>query len=317
MTPETGADRLKLVIVGGYLGAGKSTWLRHQLHVGAFSNPHLVINEAAELAVDDAIFGTDTPATLLAGGCACCAGRSEFLTALRQLCDRRSGPVGARGRTDLAVLETSGLADPAAIAQAIQSDPMLPFHVTLAETIVLVDAQNAAAQLAAEPLSRAQIEAADRLVLTKTDLAPAGDTARLIATLSRLNPGAVISADIRGVAATLPDHPDADPLPLADNAAAPIAPIQITLPEGLDWSAFAVWLSALLTAHGNDIVRVKGTVQTPAGRLLLQGIRTHVQPPEILPDSDLARDGTIVLIGRNIDAERITRSLARFAAPLL
>ena len=78
---------------------------------------------------------------------------------------------------------------------------------------------------------------------------------------------------------------------------------------------------------------VKGTLRTPAGRLLLQGIRTHVQPPEILPDVPAngpandppdgtpdrppARDGTIVLIGRGIDADRVTRSLARFAARLL
>lgn len=316
-TAEFGADRLKLVLVGGYLGAGKSTWLRHQLYAGTFQAPHLIINEAAELAVDDAIFADRYPVTLLSGGCACCDGRDAFLTALRQLCDQRSRAAGPQGRTSLAVLETSGLADPGAIAQALRADPMLAFHLALSETIVLVDAQNGAAQLASEPLGRAQIEAADRLVLTKTDLAAPDDTARLIATLRRLAPGAAITADIRGEATALPDAIDAAPLPLAKDDRAPIQPVQITLPEGLDWAAFAVWLSALLTAHGNDIVRVKGTVQTPAGRLLLQGIRTHVQPPEILPDSDLARDGTIVLIGRNIDAERITRSLARFAAPLL
>lgn len=316
-TAEFGADRLKLVLVGGYLGAGKSTWLRHQLYTGAIQNPHLIINEAAELAVDDALFGNRYPVKLLSGGCACCDGRAAFLTALRQLCDQRSRTAGPQGRTSLAVLETSGLADPGAIAAALRADPMLAFHLALSETIVLVDAQNAAAQLATEPLGRAQIEAADRLVLTKTDLAAPADTNRLIATLKQLNPGAEITADIRGEPTTLPDPVDAAPLPLADADMAPIQPVQINLPDGLDWAAFAVWLSALLTAHGNNIVRVKGTVQTPAGRLLLQGIRNHVQPPEILPDSDLARDGTIVLIGRDIDASRVARSLDRFAAPLL
>lgn len=332
-TPDPGADRLRLVIVGGYLGAGKSTWLRHQLYAGAFPGARLIINEAAELAVDDALFGGRYPVTLLAGGCACCAGRPAFLDALRDLCDRRSREAGPDGRTSLAVLETSGLADPGAIAAALRADPMLAFHVTLAETIVLVDAQNAAAQLAAEPLGRAQVEAADRLVLTKTDLAAPADTARLVATLRRLNPAAPITADIRGEPAALPDMPSAAPLPLAQQDGAPILPVQITLPDGLDWAAFAVWLSALLTAHGQDIVRVKGTLRTPAGRLLLQGIRTHVQPPEILPDVPAngpandppdgtpdrppARDGTIVLIGRGIDADRVTRSLARFAARLL
>lgn len=314
-TPDIGADRLKLVIVGGYLGAGKSTWLRHQLYTGAFQTQHLLINEAAELAVDDAIFGNRYPVTVLAGGCACCDGRDELLTALRSLCDTRSRQAGD-DRTRLAILETSGLADPGAIAQALKADPMLAFHLTLSETIVLVDAQNAAAQLASEPLGRTQIEAADRLVLTKTDLATQGDIARLIATLRHLNPDAPITAQVRGETVPL-DPPPADPLPLAGDEAAPVRPVQITLPDGLDWAAFAVWLSALLTTHGDDIVRVKGTVQTPAGRILLQGIRSHVQPPEILPDSDLARDGTIVLIGRNIDTDRVNRSLTRFAEQLL
>ncbi|MGR3804633.1 CobW family GTP-binding protein [Marinibacterium profundimaris] len=317
MTAEPGADRLKLVIVGGYLGAGKSTWLRHQLYAGAFPNAHLIINEAAELAVDDAIFGARYPLTLLSGGCACCEGQAAFLTSLRQLCDDRSRAAGPQGRTSIAVLETSGLADPAAIAASLRADPMLAFHLALSEIIVLVDARNAAAQLSADPLGRAQIEAADRLVITKSDLAPPSDTARLVATLQRLNPGATITAETRGEPVPLPDATGADPLPLADHATAPIRPVQIDLPKGLDWASFAVWLSALLAAHGDDIVRVKGTVRTPAGRLLLQGIRDHVQPPEILPDSDMARDGTIVLIGREIDADRVTRSLTRFAGDLL
>lgn len=314
MTAEPGADRLKLVIVGGYLGAGKTTWLRHQLFSGAFDHPHLLINEAAELAVDDALYAGRYPMTLLAGGCACCEGQADLLEALKTLCNTRSGE--AEGRTRLAILETSGLADPAAIADAIRSDPMLAFHMALSEIIVLVDAQNAAAQLAGDPLGRAQIEAADRLILTKTDLASPEDVARLAATLRALNPDAPLLAQTRGE--TVPFDPSpADPLPLAGETAAPVCPVQITLPDGLDWAAFAVWLSALLNTHGDDIVRVKGTVQTPAGRILLQGIRSHVQPPEILPDSDLARDGTIVLIGRNIDADRVNRSLTRFADRLL
>lgn len=317
MAPEPAEDRLKLVIVGGYLGAGKSTWLRHQLYTGAFPNAHLIVNEAAELAVDDAIFGSRYPLTLLSGGCACCEGQPAFLTALRQLCDDRSRATGPGARTGLAVLECSGLADPATIAASLRTDPMLAFHLALSEIIVLVDARNAAAQLASDPLGRAQIEAADRLVITKSDLASPADTARLVATLRLLNPGATITAETRGEPVPLPDTTDAKPLPLADTETAPIRPVQITLPEGLDWASFAVWLSALLASHGNDIVRVKGTVRTPAGRLLLQGIRDHVQPPEILPDSDLAQDGTIVLIGREIDTDRVARSLRRFATELL
>ncbi|CAN0589509.1 unnamed protein product, partial [Ectocarpus sp. 12 AP-2014] len=175
--------------------------------------------------VDEAIFADRYPVTLLAGGCACCTGQTDFLTSLRQLCDLRSQQPAA-DRLRLVVLETSGLADPAAIAGALRIDPLLAFHLALAEVIVLVDARNGAAQLASEPLGRRQIEAADRLVLTKTDLSTPDDVARLIATLKTLNPTAPLGAEVKGEPVPLPDARDAIPLPLADVESGPIAPLQ-------------------------------------------------------------------------------------------
>ena len=75
-----------------------------------------------------------------------------------------------------------------------------------------------------------------------------------------------------------------------------------------------MWLSALLHARGHDLVRVKGVVQTPAGRLLLQTVRRVVQSPEILPPSSQAtEDGTLVFLGRGFDPDDLPKSLARFA----
>ena len=69
--------RLRLTLLGGYLGSGKTTWLRHQLHVGAFGpRVHVVVNEAAEVPVDDALLSGAAGMTLLAGGCCCCVGRN-------------------------------------------------------------------------------------------------------------------------------------------------------------------------------------------------------------------------------------------------
>ncbi|WP_141703072.1 GTP-binding protein, partial [Cereibacter johrii] len=106
----------------------------------------------------------------------------------------------------------------------------------------------------------------------------------------------------------------AEPCPLPPlAAAAPIRPHRLRIGAEGGWVALSTWLSALLQARGEDVVRVKGVVRTPAGRLLLQSVRRMVQPPEILPEgTDLPgpapEEGTLVLIGRNIDEDRLARS---------
>lgn len=310
--------RLRLTILGGYLGSGKTTWLRHQLHVGAFGpRVHVVVNEAAEVPVDDALLVGADGMTLLAGGCSCCVGQGEMIRALRALCDARSRLSAVQARLERIVLETSGLADPGAIVQAIQGDPVLINHIVVDETIVAVDALHGLAQLTTEPLGRRQVGAADRLVLTKTDACTPAALATLRATLATLNGHASTSAAVLGEAVALPDLPPdtapADLPALGDDQRGPILPTQVAIPEGMDWSAFTLWLSALLHARGEDLVRVKGVVRTPAGRLLLQTVRKVVQSPEILPEQGDGRlDNHIVFIGRGYRPQDLGRSLHRF-----
>lgn len=301
------AERLGLTILGGYLGAGKTTWARHQLRQGAFgSRVAVLVNEAAGTAVDDALL--PGAVTLLAGGCACCTGLPRLIAALRAQCDLRSRGAGP----DHVLLETSGLADPGAIARAIAADPVLLRHMRLSATLVVVDAAHGAAQLARDALARRQVAAADRLILTKTEGLPAATTAALRGLLARLNPTAPQEGASHGLAAPLPPaDPAALPAPVGD---LPLTLAEVVLPEGLDWTAFALWLSALLAARGEDLLRVKGVVATPAGRLLLQAVRKTVQPPEILPGPPAASDGTLVFFGHGIAAGSLGRSLARFAA---
>ncbi len=102
----------------------------------------------------------------------------------------------------------------------------------------------------------------------------------------------------------------------AEADARPIFPTRLVLDETTDWTAFSVWLSALLHARGEDVLRVKGVVRTPAGRLLVQAVRKIVQSPEILPEQDVTADradDTIVVIGRGYRAEQLERSLRFFA----
>lgn len=269
-------NRLPLTILGGWLGAGKTTWLRHQLHAGL--RAHVIVNETAGVAVDDALLSQAQGVNVLAGGCACCDGLKHLVATLRALADRRS----AGEAVPEIILETSGLADPAAIITALADDPILVRHFRLTGTTVLVDAANGAAELAAGTLAIRQIRAATALILTKTDAAPPVATARLAATLTVLNPLATLSAAVAGIATPLPALV-ADPLPLGQATRA-VTAITLPIPKGADWASMSLWLSALLHAHGDRLIRLKGVVQTPAQRQLIQTVRRTVQPPEMLPD---------------------------------
>jgi len=228
----------------------------------------------------------------------------------------RSSTASSEGRLERIALETSGLADPAAILQAIGAHPVLVHHIVISETVVCIDALHGLAQFRAEPLSRRQAAAADRLILTKLDEADAGETARLVATLRTLNPGARIEGAIKGSPVGLESCADTEPerLPDLDGVSpAPIFPTRLCLRDGVDWTACGVWLSALLYARGDDVMRVKGVIRTPAGRLLLQTVRKIVQSPEVLPPQEDREDDTIVVIGRGYQSADLRRSLERFA----
>lgn len=319
MTEED--NRLKLTILGGFLGAGKSTWLRHQLFVKAYDAPHVIVNEVASHAVDDTLLAGARELDVLAGGCVCCDQRDEMIALLHRICNERSRKTAAPQARHL-VFEMSGVADPGQVMTAIQNDPILARHIALEEIIVLVDALHGLQQLKSEPLARAQIEAADRIVITKTDASKEADLAQLIATLQKINPAPGFQSAVFGVEAPLSDLPAASPAALPDldeGALGPPRSLPLDLSQfgtgGDIWVGFSIWLSAMLHTHGDHLVRVKGVVRTPGGRLLLQSVRKVMQAPEQIPPDHGAdgrsSDDTIVLIGRGLDAERITSSLRR------
>ena len=178
---------------------------------------------------------------------------------------------------------------PAPIVEAIRADPVLVHHIVVSEIVVAVDALHALAQLRSEPLGRRQVEIADRLVVTKVDAAeeeragaPAGDAASDQSRRGDLRRGQGLGGRPAGVgrcraASRCPISP-ATPSGRRSSRRGSL------IDETIDWTAFSVWLSALLHARGDDVLRVKGVVRTPAGRLLLQSVRKIVQSPEILPE---------------------------------
>ena len=299
------ADRLGLTIIGGFLGAGKTTWLRHQVHDGRYGNAHLIVNEAADEPVDDRLLRHAAGQSVIAGGCVCCVAVDALRAILRGLCDARSAGQGPDG----VVLETSGLADPAAIVAMIAADPVLARHLSLTEVIVIVDAVEGPGRIASEPLVRAQIAAADRIILSKTDAAPSQS---LRATLRQLAPGAAVSAAILGVAVPLPARdPKARPIEIGQDEKGAISAHVLDVSQA-EWPGLSVWLSALIHARGSEICRIKGVVQTPSGPLLLQSVGRIMQRPERMPGGA----GKLVIIGRGTTRDALRGSLSHWAGPV-
>ena len=306
-------SRVSLTILGGFLGAGKTTWLRHHLHSGVFRDAIVIVNEAANASVDHVLLGSTNWIHVLAGGCACCEGREELLGVLRQLsdCERTS----ETSETRRIILETSGLADPQAILAAIASDREISRRIKVSEVVVIVDAVNGAEVLQREALARRQISCADCLIVSKMDMVESEEVVRLLDAAQRLNSTAVRFGAVRGVEAPLPDIETGisreQREPLNDQNLAPASASEIRLGEAT-WPVFAVWLSALLHAHGDELLRIKGIVRAPTGRLLIQAVRRQVQSPETLPGPIDEADGTLVVFGRGFSSAILQGSLDAF-----
>jgi G3E family GTPase len=230
-------------------------------------------------------------------------------------------------------IETSGLADPAPIAYTLLSEAVLRHHFRLSGIVTTVDVVNGASQLDRFPESVKQASMADRLVMTKGDLADDETIAALRLRLRRLNVSAQIldSREVGGdfsqlltddiydtagksreakhwVAEEVDEH-------ATHSHTAEVQSFAVIFDEPLDWTAFGVWASMLLHRHGADILRLKGLlnvagVPTP---VLINGVQHIVHPPSHLeewPDAD--RRSRLVFIVRGLERARIERSLAIF-----
>lgn len=296
----------RLTVLSGFLGSGKTTWLAHQIHHGALGGASLLVNEAANAPVDDALLSAPG-IRLIAGGCACCARRAELLDALDAMVEE-----GARH----IVLETSGLADPAAIRKAVEGDPRLAGRLVMGEIVVTVDCAQGLDLLRLEPIARRQVAAADALIVTKPALAELDTAQRLAATLQLMAPEAPIFAAERGVDVPGPEAGDAEPElfdPLPDEQQGQgISAISLDLSGKADWPSFSLWISALLHARGDSVLRVKGILRDGDRRILVQATRRAIEAVEItgMPAETLDH---MVLIGRGFGEDDLYRSLRAFS----
>ena len=323
---------IHILVLTGFLGAGKTTLLRRLLRDPAWADTAVVVNEFGEVALDHALAaaGDDTLVSL-STGCLCCAARSDLAETLLDLWRRREA--GAVPRYARVVVETSGLADPAPILHALMADAAVAETHRLLSVAALVDAVHGGAALDRHPEARRQAMLADRLILTKSDLAPGG-TATLAARLRALNPVAPVLAAEHGAVPPAwllaPGvHADADPeafaawLAAAGGSAARHSPglgaISIERDPPLAAAALALWMQGLAEHAGGRLLRLKGIVrlaEAPDRPLALHAVQHLVHPPQWLECWPDRRDrrSRLVLIGQGIPLHFPARLLAAVEA---
>jgi G3E family GTPase len=325
---DRSAEKLPVSVITGFLGSGKTTLLNRLVHRPELADSAVIINEFGEVPLDHLLVAPVAGETVvLASGCLCCAVRGDLQDTLRRLLvERDRGEIPAFKRV---LIETSGLADPAPVAQLFLNNPLLGAYLRLDAIVATIDAAAGPAALAAHWEARKQAAIADRLLLTKTDLAPAGAAEALVSSLRRLNPSAAIHRVIQG---------DIDPALLF--GAGPLDPDRpagrfgewlgeaavagshhehdgelqsfcLTADAAIDWARFHDWLGWLRATHGDRLLRVKGilNVASEDGPVIVQGVQHVFHPPVSLlrwPDADCR--SRLVMITSGLDAQLVHES---------
>jgi G3E family GTPase len=310
---ERGA-RIPVTVMTGFLGAGKTTLIRRFLESPEGQGTAVIVNEFGAVGIDDALVRDSAEQTVLLGnGCVCCITRSDLQLALRQLLiDRERGLVPGFARI---VIETSGLADPAPILQTFSTDRALggEFHIDVLLTVV--DAVAGATNLKTAAEARKQVILADRLVISKSDLAGAAEVELLTRHLQELNPRAAIDVAVAGAL-----DPDQFVAPATAERSSFIAEAEhsdgissfvLERQKPMQWPAFTRAMETLIALRGGDLLRVKGILNVAGcqGPVVVQYVQHLVHPPvELQSWPDQNRNSRIVFITRNI-AESQVRDL--------
>jgi G3E family GTPase len=311
---------IPVTVLTGFLGSGKTTLLGAALRQPGFARTAVVINELGEIGLDHELIATsDAQFVALTTGCLCCKMQSDLVVTLEEMLARREA--GAVMAFERIVIETSGAADPAPILHALMTTPGLAERLALAGVVATVDAVTAEATLAREALSRKQMAVADRLVITKTDLA-GGVPEVLAARLEVLNPDAPRCIAVHGgddaarllgeaplLLAQSPaqgDRPNARDTASAGGSAHldGIATFTIIRESPVAAVALALVLEALAEHCGAGLLRLKGLVavaEAPERPAVVHGVQHVFHPLEWLerwPSAD--RRTRLVLIARGV-----------------
>ncbi|HEY7084172.1 MAG TPA: GTP-binding protein [Hyphomicrobiaceae bacterium] len=312
---------IPVAVLTGFLGSGKTTLLGRLLRHPDFARTAVIINEFGEVGLDhDLVEASEESFVELRTGCLCCAVRGDLALTLEDLLRRRDA--GTVSPFERVAIETSGLADPAPILHTLMSDAGLARRLALAGVVATVDTVNGLATLERYPQSVKQVALADRLILTKTDLAHAR-CADLVARLAVLNPaakrleasfGEVDPARLfdMGHPVSLRAHDLPDWLGLEAHGEAPagghhaqVSCFAILRDAPVKAVALTLFLEALAEHCGGDLLRLKGIVniaESPDRPAVIHGVQHVFHPPVWLdrwPSQD--RRSRLVCIGRDID----------------
>ncbi len=212
-------ERIPISVLTGFLGSGKTTLLRELLRKPEMGDTAVIINEFGEIGLDHQLVenSNEEGMVTLNSGCLCCTVRGDLVRTMSELYLKRTrGEVTPFKRM---IVETTGLADPAPILHTLMTDPLLATRYRLDGVVTTVDAINGAATLDNHAESVKQAAVADRLLLTKTDIADAPALDALMARLHLLNPGApmfrirhgeIAPADIMNAGLYNPETKNAD-----------------------------------------------------------------------------------------------------------
>jgi G3E family GTPase len=331
----TAPARIATSVLTGFLGSGKTTLLNRLLRDPRFKDAAVLVNELGEIGIDHLLVrNVDENILRTSSGCLCCAMRGDMIGTLRDLYARRGRREVPRFKRML--IETTGLADPAPILHTLMKDPLIATRFRLDGVITTVDAVNGAAQLEHHTESVKQAAMADRLLVTKVDLASRDSIDALIGRLGQLNPTARITTVVDGnadpealidcglynPARKAPDvlrwlgaesSDSARAFPQAHRHEQEIRWFCLTFATAPRWPEFADAMSSLIAAHGEQLLRIKGLlcVADEPNPVVVHGVQHLLHPPVALgewPDAD--RRSRLVFITRRLTIAQVSAALA-------
>jgi G3E family GTPase len=324
--------KASVIIVTGFLGAGKTTLVNRILTADHGRRIAVVVNEFGEVGIDHhLLISSDQQVVQMNNGCICCSVRGDLLRSLFELAEHRE-------RFDTVIIETTGLAEPAPVAEALYADERIRSAFVLAGVVTVVDAKHIAAQLEESAEACEQIAFADLVILNKTDLAATDELDAIERRIGGLNKvakvcrtrnseldlelvfgveGADLKARIDAAAAHHGDPHDHDHAAehhghdghhRHHNHLHDIRTVCLVEPGELDGMKLSVWFRSRLATLGTDLLRMKGilNLRGDPDQFLFQGVRLDFEGrPGRAWGADEARLNRLVFIGRRLDAEAI------------
>ena len=313
-----------VTVLTGYLGAGKTTLLNRILSENHGRKYAVVINEFGELGVDnDLVVDTDEEVFEMNNGCICCTVRGDLIRIVGALMKRRT-------KFDGIIIETTGLANPAPVAQTFFVDDDIRAKTRLDAIVTVVDAKHLPQRLLDSHEAEDQIAFADVIVLNKTDLVTPEELVAVEAQIRRINKFAKIhhaqksnvpiaelldqgAFDLNRVLAHTPDFLTDDEHEHNDDIAS--MSFEVTAP--IDPEKFNAWIGGLLAQKGQDLLRTKGILSYKGDdrRFAFQAVHMIADGDFIGPwkDGD-PRVSRLVFIGRNLNRPQLRRGVEGCAA---